>query len=58
MQKGAEFYEKQVDALIQKITSIIEPFLIILMAIVVGTLVVIIYLPIFYLGMAIRRGMH
>jgi type IV pilus assembly protein PilC len=58
MLKGAEFYEKQVDSLIQKITSIIEPFLIILMAIVVGTLVVIIYLPIFYLGMAIRRGMH
>jgi type IV pilus assembly protein PilC len=58
MLKGAEFYEKQVDALIQKITSIIEPFLIILMAIVVGTLVVIIYLPIFNLGMAIRKGMH
>jgi len=58
MEKGAEFYEKQVDSMIEKITSIIEPFLIILMAIVVGTLVVIIYLPIFYLGMAIRRGMH
>ncbi|MBL8026982.1 MAG: type II secretion system F family protein [Fibrobacteres bacterium] len=58
MLKGAEFYEKQVDALIQKITSIIEPFLIILMAVVVGALVIIIYLPIFNLGMAIRKGMH
>lgn len=58
MLKGAEFYEKQVDSMIQKITSIIEPFLIILMAIVVGTIVVIIYLPIFHLGMAIRQGMH
>jgi type IV pilus assembly protein PilC len=58
MLKGAEFYEKQVDSLIHKITSIIEPILIILMALVVGTLVIVIYLPIFYLGMAIKRGMH
>jgi type II secretory pathway component PulF len=32
--------------------------LIVLMAVVVGTLVIIIYLPIFYLGMAMKRGLN
>lgn len=51
--KAAEFYEKQVDSVIERLTSLIEPFLIILMAAVVGTIIVVIYLPIFNLGMAI-----
>ena len=51
--KAAEFYEKQVDSVIDRLTSLIEPFLIILMAAIVGTIIVVIYLPIFNLGMAI-----
>ena len=51
--KAAEFYEKLVDSVIDRLTSLIEPFLIILMAAVVGTIIVVIYLPIFNLGMAI-----
>jgi len=56
--RTAEFYEKQVDALVSRFTSLIEPLLIVLMGLIVGTLVIIIYLPIFYLGIAIKRGMN
>jgi type IV pilus assembly protein PilC len=56
--KAAEYYEKQVEAMVSRLTSLIEPMLIVLMAVVVGTLVIIIYLPIFYLGMAMKRGLN
>ncbi|HKP96847.1 MAG TPA: type II secretion system F family protein [Fibrobacteria bacterium] len=55
--KAAEYYEKKVDALIGRLTSVLEPMLIVLMGVVVGALVIVIYLPIFYLGMAMKRGM-
>ena len=57
MQKAAEFYEKLVDSVIERLTTLIEPILIILMAAVVGSIIVIIYLPVFYLGLAISSGM-
>ena len=55
--KAAEFYEKLVDAVIDRLTSLIEPILIIIMAAVVGSIIVVIYLPIFNLGLAISHGM-
>lgn len=54
--KAAQFYEKLVDSVIDRLTSLIEPLLIIIMAAVVGTIVVVIYLPIFNLGLAISSG--
>ena len=54
--KAAEFYEKLVDSVIDRLSSLIEPLLIVLMATVVGTLVIVIYLPIFNLGLAISAG--
>ncbi len=56
--KSAEFFEKQVEALITRITSLIEPLLILLLGTVVGAIVIIIYLPIFYLGLAIKQGLN
>jgi type IV pilus assembly protein PilC len=56
--KAADYYEKKVDSLISRLASLIEPMLIVLMGIVVGALVIVIYLPIFYLGMAMKRGMR
>jgi type IV pilus assembly protein PilC len=56
--KAADYYEKKVDTLIGRLASLIEPMLIVLMGIVVGALVIVIYLPIFYLGMAMKRGMR
>jgi type II secretory pathway component PulF len=55
--KAAEFYEKLVDSVIDRLTSLIEPLLIILMAGVVGTIIVVIYLPIFDLGQAMSQGL-
>jgi len=54
--KAAQFYEKLVDSVIDRLTSLIEPLLIIIMAVVVGSIVVVIYLPIFNLGLAISSG--
>lgn len=55
--KAAEFYEKLVDSVIERLTSLIEPLLIVVMAAVVGTIIVVIYLPIFKLGMAMQKGL-
>lgn len=54
--KAAQFYEKLVDAVIERLTSLIEPFLIIIMAAVVGGIIVVVYLPIFSLGKAMTQG--
>ncbi len=54
--KAAEFYEKLVDSVIDRLTSLIEPLLIVMMAGIVGTIIVVIYLPIFDLGEAISQG--
>lgn len=58
LRKGAEFHQKLVDTVIDKLTSLIEPMLIIIMAVVVGYIIIIIYLPIFNLGLAISSGMR
>jgi len=55
--KAAQFYEKLVDTVIERLTSLIEPLLIIIMAAVVGSIIVVVYLPIFNLGLAISSGM-
>ncbi len=55
--KAAQFYEKLVDTVIERLTSLIEPLLIIIMAAVVGSIIVVVYLPIFNLGLAISPGM-
>jgi type IV pilus assembly protein PilC len=57
LSKAASFYDKQLEAVITRLTSLIEPMLIVLIAIVIGTIVIIIYLPVFYLGFALRKGL-
>lgn len=56
LSKAAVFYDKQLEAVITRLTSLIEPMLIVLIAIVIGTIVIIIYLPVFYMGFAFRKG--
>ncbi|RJP79803.1 MAG: type II secretion system F family protein [Candidatus Zixiibacteriota bacterium] len=57
LHKAADFYEKQLDATVDRLTSLIEPILIALIGSVVLIIIISLYLPIFYLGMAIRQGM-
>jgi len=52
--KAADFYAKQVNAIVDRLTSLIEPFLIVLVGAVIGTIVVVTYLPIFELGGALE----
>lgn len=54
--KAAQFYEKLVDSVIDRLTSLIEPLLIVLMAVVVGGIIIVVYLPIFDLGDAFTAG--
>jgi type IV pilus assembly protein PilC len=47
--KVADFYEDEVDASIQALTSIIEPLMMIMVGIMVGVIVIAMYLPMFKL---------
>ena len=51
--KASEFYSKQVNATVDRLTSIIEPLLIIFVGIVIGAVVIVTYLPIFHVGDAL-----
>ncbi|HLC17626.1 MAG TPA: type II secretion system F family protein [Thermodesulfobacteriota bacterium] len=48
--KIADFYEEEVDAAVDALTSLIEPLLMVFLGVVVGGLVVALYLPIFQLA--------
>ncbi|MHA6791015.1 type II secretion system F family protein [Pseudomonas bijieensis] len=53
LDKVASFYEAEVDNLVDNLTSLMEPFIMVVLGVVVGGLVVAMYLPIFQLGSAI-----
>lgn len=57
LDKAAYFYAKQVDAIVSRLTSLIEPIMIMVLGAVVVSIIVTIYLPIFKLGMALQRGL-
>ena len=50
--KVSDFYSKQVDAIVDRLTSIIEPALIILIGVIIGIVLVAVYMPIFKFGSA------
>lgn len=50
LDRVASYYEEEVDNLVDSLTSLIEPFIIVLLGSLVGGLVVSMYLPIFELG--------
>ena len=51
--KIADFYEEEVDQAVENLTSLIEPFMIVFLGVVIGGLVVSMYLPIFKMASAI-----
>jgi type IV pilus assembly protein PilC len=57
LSKAAGFYDKQLEAVIMRMTSLIEPLLIILIAIVIGAIIIAIYLPFFKMGLTFRKGL-
>lgn len=50
----AKFYEEQVTTLVQRLTGLLEPALLITMGLVIGFLIIAMYLPIFQLSQSIR----
>ncbi|WP_087717899.1 type II secretion system F family protein [Salinicola salarius] len=53
LDKVAEFYEEEVDSQVDALTSLLEPFILVVLGTMVGGLVVSMYLPIFQMGSAI-----
>lgn len=51
--KVADFYEEEVDNLIDNLSSLMEPFIMVILGILVGGLIVAMYLPIFKMGAAV-----
>ncbi|MFO7653336.1 MAG: type II secretion system F family protein [Candidatus Krumholzibacteriia bacterium] len=54
--KTSDFYDRQVEASVQGLSSLLEPLMIVIVGAMVGLIVVAMFLPIFYLGDAIMRG--
>ncbi|MCX8116057.1 MAG: type II secretion system F family protein, partial [Burkholderiaceae bacterium] len=48
--KAAEFYEEEVDEMVKGLSSLMEPFIIVVLGVLIGGIVVSMYLPIFKLG--------
>ena len=48
--KAAEFYEDEVDEMVKGPSSLMEPFIIVILGVIIGGIVVSMYLPIFKLG--------
>ena len=53
--KASDFYTKQVNAIVDRLTSLIEPLLIVLVGVVIGGVIVVTYLPIFNFGSALAK---
>jgi len=56
LQKIADFYEDEVDAVVGSITSIIEPLMIVMVGVVVAGILIPMYLPIFKMGEVMSGG--
>jgi type IV pilus assembly protein PilC len=50
LSKAAEFYEEEVDEMVKGLSSLMEPFIIVILGVLIGGIVVSMYLPIFKLG--------
>jgi type IV pilus assembly protein PilC len=51
--KAADFYEEEVDEAVKALSSLIEPFIIVILGTIIGGIVVSMYLPIFKLGQVV-----
>lgn len=54
--RASYFYEKQVEAVVERLTGLIQPIMIMMLGVMVIMVVISIYLPIFQVGRAMRAG--
>lgn len=50
LNKIADFYDQEVDAAVKGLTSMIEPIVIVIMGLIIGTIVVAMFMPMFSMG--------
>lgn len=55
LMKVADYYDREVDMTVSALASLIEPLLIVVLGIVVGTIVICMYLPIFMMSSIVGR---
>ena len=48
--KVADFYEEEVDNLVDNLSSLMEPMIMVVLGVLIGGLVIAMYLPIFKMG--------
>jgi len=53
LSKAAEFYEDEVDEAVKALSSLMEPFIIVILGTIIGGIVVSMYLPIFKMGQVV-----
>ncbi len=53
LSKIADFYEEEVDIAVTNLTSLLEPFLMVFLGVVIGGVVISMYLPIFQMASAV-----
>jgi type IV pilus assembly protein PilC len=53
LSKAAEFYEEEVDEMVKGLSSLMEPFIIVILGVMIGGIVVSMYLPIFKIGQVV-----
>jgi len=56
LQKVADFFNKEVEAMVASLTSIMEPVLIMIMGVSVGAMVISLYMPMFKIDTLINQG--
>lgn len=54
LRKAAEFYEREIRVTVDSLAAIIEPFLIVILGTIVGSILIALYLPIMMIGKYIR----
>lgn len=56
LEKIADFYDDEVDTVVEALTSLLEPLLIVFLGVTIGGILVAMYLPIFQLADVVSRG--
>ena len=57
LMRTADFYEQRVTAKVEGLSSLVEPIAIVVLGVVIGVMLMVLYLPIFNLGQAMRSGL-
>ena len=53
LEKTAEHYEREVDSTVARLSTLLEPFIMVVLGLLIGGLVMALYLPIFQLGQVV-----